>query len=637
MSRALRHRGPDDEGMLIGASGVPYRLFRGPDTRAHPELQPFPLEDGDGPLRVALGHRRLSIIDLSRGGWQPMLSADARMAIVFNGEIYNYVELREELRLLHHSFRTGSDTEVLLAAWAQWGPACLSRLNGMFSFALHDRASDILFCVRDRFGVKPFYYHSVDGLLVFASEIKAFAHHPAVPFAPDDRVLSGFLIEGFLDEGEATFFKDIVSLPAGHLLEYRMASRQLSLRRWYELPAPLEIRDRTPAEFRGLVEDAVRLRMRSDVEVGTCLSGGLDSSSIVALASRLRSGHSQFGHSSFTVTYADPGFAEATHVDAVVARTGVASHRIAPTAKDLAADFGSFLAAQDEPVPSLGMYSQYCVMKLAHRQGIKVLLDGQGADEALAGYHYQFGPFLAETLHTRGLVAMAGEIQDIHAVTGRSRAFLTSLAAYHALPVSDGVVRVARRVFRTHASLKPAAFDKAFRIASLGRGSDRHRPCPSLLAERRRDLTSTSIPALLRYEDRSSMAFGIEARLPFLDYRLVEAAMALPATTLIRGGFTKRILRDAMTDLLPETVVWRRDKLGFPTPERRLLLESTAFVRDLLDQGGDLGGRLTAGTRRTLAAASDEELAATPGLVRLLSTMVWLRRTRERVVADTAV
>lgn len=637
MTRALRHRGPDDEGMLLGASGASFRLFRGPDTKAHPELPPFAVEDDGSGVRVALGHRRLSIIDLSAAGWQPMLSSDASCAIVFNGEIYNYVELREDLRALGHAFRTDSDTEVLLAAWARWGSECLSRLNGMFAFAIHDSRRDVLFCARDRFGVKPFYYHHRDGLLAFASEIKALAHHPEVPFAPDDRVLSGFLIEGFLDEGAGTFFRDIASLSAGHFLEYRISARHLSVQRWYDLPAPAKTRDLTPPEFRGLLEDSVRLRMRSDVEVGTCLSGGLDSSAIVAIAARLRSGQAQaFGHSSFTVTYADKGFAEATHVDAVVARTGVASHRITPTARDFSDDFGAFLQAQDEPVPSLGMYSQYCVMKLARREGIKVLLDGQGADEALAGYHYQFGPFLAETARTRGLTAMNGEIRDIHAVTGRPRSFLFALAAYHALPLPGRVVRAARRMFRTHASFDPRAFDSAFRSASGGEDSERHRPCPSLQAERRRDLVRTSIPALLRYEDRSSMAFGIEARLPFLDYRLVEAAMALPAPTLIRGGFTKRILREAVSDLLPESVTWRRDKLGFPTPEKRLLAESAPFAREVLRRGGDLGGRLRSHAFKAIESKSDADLAATPGLVRLLSTVLWLQRTRERIVAETA-
>jgi asparagine synthase (glutamine-hydrolysing) len=586
---------------------------------------------------VALGHRRLSIIDLSPAGWQPMLSADHKAAIVYNGEVYNYVELREELRGLGHAFRTDSDTEVLLAGWAQWGEGCLSRLNGMFAFALHDAVRGVLFCARDRFGVKPFYYHHREGLLAFASEIKALAHHPEVPFEPDDRVLSGFLTEGFLDEGSHTFFKDIASLPAGHVLAYDLGSRRLSVRRWYDLPAPQTTRDLPAEAFKSLLEDAVRLRLRSDVEVGTCLSGGLDSSSIVALASSLGSGPAQGrGHASFTVTYADPGFTESRFVDAVVARTGVSSHRVAPSARDFSADFAPFLAAQDEPVPSLGMYSQYSVMKLARGAGIKVLLDGQGADEALAGYHYQFGPFLAETLRRRGLGALGAEIGDLHAVTGRSRAFLASLALYHSLPLSGVVVKGARRIFRTHASFDPGAFDPAFRNGARGEESERHRPCPSLQAERHRDLMRTSIPALLRYEDRSSMAFGIEARLPFLDYRLVEAAMALPATSLIRGGFTKRILRDAMSGLLPDEVCWRRDKLGFPTPERRLLAESASFVREALTQGGDLGGRLRPGALDSLVRAPDAALASTPGLVRLLSTAIWLRRNRAQVLLETS-
>jgi len=637
MTRALRHRGPDDEGMVIRESSGAHQLFRGADTRAHPELPSFaPGESSPGP-RVALGHRRLAIIDLSPAGWQPMFSADFRTVLVFNGEIYNYVELRDQLRRLGHVFNTDSDTEVLLAAWAEWGSECLSRLNGMFAFALHDRAADLLFCARDRFGVKPFFYHHADGLLAFASEIKALAHHPRVPFEADERVLSAFLIEGLLDEGAGCFFKGITSLPAGHVLEYRLASRQLTVRRWYELPAPAQTRDLAPPEFKAMLEDAVRLRLRSDVEVGTCLSGGLDSSSILALANGLGSNRAAgFGHSAFTVEYDDPGFTEASHVDAMIGRTGATSHRVTPTASDFTRDFPALIGAQDEPVPSLGMYSQYCVMRLARQAGVKVLLDGQGADEALGGYHYQLGPFLAETLRHRGAGSALAEMASLHEVTGRSRSFLAALALYHAVPLPLGVIRRARRMFRTHASFDAAAFDPAFRRALGGAESQRHLPCPSLQAERHRDLVTTSIPALLRYEDRSSMAFGIEARLPFLDYRLVEAAMALPATALVRNGFTKRILRDAMSADLPESVCWRRDKLGFPTPERRLLRESAGFVRDLLNQGGDLGGRLTPRIVKALATAPDGDLAATPGLVRLLSSAAWLRRTRERVVAETA-
>jgi len=624
MAAALRHRGPDDEGFLLAASrqGTAF-AFRGADTPAAiphpawPERQPAECD-------VGFAHRRLAIIDVGPGGHGPMASRDGTLWVTYNGEIYNYLELRDELRGLGHRFDTASDTEVLLCAYAEWGEAALQRFNGMFAFALYDARRKRVFCARDRFGVKPFHYFVDDSLFAFASEIKGLLAHPRVPRRPHEPTLVGFLVRGNLDEGEATFFDGIRSLPAAHSLTLDLETRTLAVRRWYDVP------DQTPQAgnpeaFRALLEDAVRLRLRSDVDVGTCLSGGLDSSSIVALTARLRDPASSGLRRAFSIVYDDPGMAEGEHVSAVVAATGALSERTSATSADLLRDLPALLRHQDEPIPSPGPYSHWRVMELAHRAGIKVLLDGQGADEVLAGYHYHYGPYLAEVARTSGLVRALREAEAAHAVTGRSRGFLLGLLAYHFLP-SLGALRervVAR--FATHGYVPRSLVDPSV-LRRVGQPpGGRHVKRHSLFEERSANVWSTSLPALLRYEDRNSMAFSIEARTPFLDYRLVEHALALRADALIHDGWTKAILRQAMAGLLPESVRLRRDKLGFPTPERRWLTELAPAVREWLGPGARVAGLLRPAALSGWLAGSDAELGQRTGLWRLVCAEHWLR------------
>ncbi len=624
MTLALRHRGPDDEGYLLADSSQGRaQAFSGADTIPqidHPRL-PSPLPAG---FDLAFGHRRLSIIDLSAGGHGPMASSDGRSWITYNGEIYNYLELREELRRLGHAFRTSSDTEVILAAYAQWGRECLRRFNGMWAFALYDARERLLFCARDRFGVKPFHYHWDGSLFAFASEIKSLLAHPQVPRKPYEPYVVGFLVRGALDESDQTFVDGIRALPASHALVLDLQARRVTLERYYELPAPAET-EMAPAAFGALLEDAVRLRLRSDVDVGTCLSGGLDSSSIVALTARLRDSKQGGLQRAFSVVYDDPGLAEAPFIDAMIAATGVLGARTSATSADLVRDAPALLAAQDEPIPSTGPYSHWRVMALARQAGIKVLLDGQGSDEALAGYPYQFGPYLAELASRHGLARALREARAGAKVTGRPLGFFLGLFAYHALPWPAALrERIVGR-FATHPYLPLEAIDPELprRVGRIPGG--RHVRRASLEAERRANLLETSLPALLRYEDRNSMAFGIEARTPFLDYRLVEAALALPATQLIAGGWSKAPLREATKGLLPESVRLRRDKLGFSTPETRWLREVAGQVREWLRPPSYVS---TLVRRRVLLdwlAEPDGALARRRGLWRLIALELWRR------------
>jgi asparagine synthase (glutamine-hydrolysing) len=630
MADALRHRGPDDEGYLF-ADVEQARVWRfsGASTAAgvpHPRLT----DEVPDSATLALANRRLAILDPSPAGHGPMGSSDGRLWITYNGEIFNYLELRDELATRGLHFSTGTDTEVLLAAYAEWDTDALARLNGMFAFALYDAPRRRLLCVRDRFGVKPFHYFWDGSLFAFASEIKGLLAHPSVPCRSHTGTELSFLVSGGIDEGEQTFFEGIRRLSPGHLLDIDLTRPAVEPKRWYRLPRDAP-RPPAPGEFRALLEDAVRLRLRSDVPVGTCLSGGLDSSSIVGLTAALRGGGTQ-ARKAFSIVYPIPGLDESAYVDEVVALTGVESHRATPTAQELARDLDALVRAQEEPFPSAGPYSQWRVMQLARAAGVTVLLDGQGADEVLGGYHYHYGPFLAEIARTHGLPAAFRSARQAAEVTGRPLGFFVALLGYHGLPLPMKLRSLALARGATHGRVPPGMIDPDVgRSLDMRPHSERHRARPSLCAERRANLEATSLPALLRYEDRNSMAFSVEARTPFLDYRLVERALAFPAESLIHEGWTKNVLREAARGLVPESVRLRRDKLGFATPEKEWLTTLAPRVRDWLGPEAQVRGLLRKEALAGWLAAPDGDLAARPGLWRLVSLELWRRALPSRL------
>jgi asparagine synthase (glutamine-hydrolysing) len=618
MTETIRHRGPDDEGYLLADSrSGEARLGRGRDS--HPEASGVDLKSLDAAsFDVALGHRRLSILDLSVGGHQPKSSRDGRFWITYNGEIYNYLELRTELESLGRIFATASDTEVLIAAWEAFGPEALNRLNGMWAFGLLDLRERRLILSRDRFGEKPLFYRHDQASFLFASEIAALILERSRRRV-DDRALSSFLARGVVDEGERTFFEGIHRVPPGGTLVLGLENLDITVSRWYSLPEASG-GEPTVEEFRHVLDDSIRIRRRSDVRVGTCLSGGLDSSAITALSSRQIGGGSEYH--AFSAVYEDAGFSEAAYVKDAVAATGVIDHAVTPDGAGLGRDLVDFVRAQGEPTPSLGAYTQYCVARAAAEAGVKVLLDGQGADELLAGYHYQMGPYLAQIFQERGSLAAVHEARTLAANTTRSPLFLGALGAYHYFRWPEPIRAGIRARFASHAVLPAPAFAGGF--GSLAEPGLKHQPHRRIDDERRRSLTVTSLPALLRYEDRNTMRFAVEARLPFLDFRMIDAGLRLSAASLFRGGWTKSVLREAVSDILPATLVRRRDKLGFATPEARLLREAFALVREVLADCGHLGGRVDARfVERELAAG--EALADRPYLSRWLSAALWLR------------
>lgn len=546
----------------------------------------------DGP--VGLAHRRLAIIDLSEAGLQPM-TVEGR-TVVYNGEIYNFRELREELEGLGHRFTSESDTEVLLRAYLQWGKACVTRFNGMFSFALWDPSQALLFCARDRMGIKPFFYVEDKAGFEFASEIKTLLHKPERR-KPRLRTLVRFLGEGLTDDEWETFYEGVSLLPPAHTLTVT-AGRSVLERYWRVRPelswqevmgeaalAPREFPsvsarqvedsyfpqvpglEEAAEAFRALLQDSVRLRLRSDVPVGTCLSGGLDSSSVVACASSLIDRPVE----TFSSIYPDRGYDEKRFIDDVVEAYGTVPNPVEPTGEDLPQVFDRLVWHQDEPTGGPGLYSQWRVMEKA-RTKVTVLLDGQGGDELLAGYHHYFREYLSELAKERyanGLPLdevgrMAGIISE---VTGQDHGALADRAVRRAK--RPKILKLFQRE-RPGRVKTPALLNRALASSVSSRDATRMEVdrlfSNSLSQKLYDDLTRFSIPALLRYEDRNSMAFSLEARVPFLDYRLVELCFALPTQFKIAPPLTKLVLRKAMNGRLPASVTSRMDKLGYPTP-----------------------------------------------------------------------
>ena len=527
MLDCISHRGPDGVGQVI--------------------------RDG----RVGLGHRRLAIIDLSDDALQPMRSA-AGSEIILNGEIYNYLELRAELASGGASFRTSSDTEVLLAAYDRWGVACLGRLNGMFSVAIYDPSRRTLVLARDRFGEKPLYIHrAADGTFYFASEIKALLVCPGVRARADRHSIYRFLRHKQAEFEPSTYFEGIVALPPAHYLELRIDDGHEVERRYWSLDGSVQdprSPDEQIAAYRDLLENSIDIRLRADVAVGSSLSGGIDSSAVVGFLALGR--HVERQHT-FSARFPGWRLDEGRYIADVTALSGARSHEVEPVPDP--ADLERVIWHQDQPFGSLSIYAQWSVMRLAREQGVTVLLDGQGADESLGGYHFYFAALFRYLLRTGRWLALAREMRSFAAMHGAAR--LRSLAFY-AMP--QPAARMLQGL-REGPGIS-ASFARTQAAASTARASaGRFRTdLDDALAS---TLTETMLPGLLRYADRNSMAFGREVRLPYLDHRLVELAFTLPWDMKLGGGQTKRVLREAMHDFLPDSVRRRRDKVGYAPPQ----------------------------------------------------------------------
>jgi asparagine synthase (glutamine-hydrolysing) len=574
---------------------------------------------------VALGSRRLRILDLSDAGRQPLENEDGSNWLVYNGEIYNYRELRDELLDLGHRFRSETDTEVIVHAYEEWGDSCLDRFNGMFAFALWDEARRRLFCARDRVGVKPLYYTRHGSALLLASEIKALlVALPATP-SPDESTIADYIALDHVDHSERTFFSGIRQLGAGHVLTADVDG--LSVGRWWE-PGPGEggevRRADADEQFRELFDDAVRLRLRSDVPVGSCLSGGLDSSSVVCTVNGLlgRDDARAVGatQKTFSAVFPSEPFDESRYIDAVAAVANVEQHRVAVQGDALLTQARRVLAAQDEPFGSTSIIAQWHVMALARSGDVTVLLDGQGGDELLAGYHNLIGYRIADLLRRGRVGAAARETLAYH--RSQSHSWLRT-GRLVGVPLVPGAARTRLRTLDKDAhGLLPR------RLRSLPAESRLAPAGLDLLSAERYRVYRYALPALLRYEDRNSMAFSLEARLPFLDYRLIELSFRLPAEALVAHGRTKALLRDALGPRLPDAVRERPDKIGFLTPQARWLREARTEIHALIGTAGFGGGFVqNARVRDLLDAVERGRPGADYALWRCVCLDLWLRET----------
>lgn len=647
MNQRQRHRGPDDEGYLFIHSLTGQRAIAGGQDTT-PELGlPSHTEVYTQDFDLVLGSRRLAIIDLSPAGHMPMSYGDGRLWLAYNGEIYNYRELRAELEALGHHFASHSDTEVILAAYAQWGVDCLARFNGMFAFALWDTHAKRLFCARDRFGVKPFYYYWNGSTLVFASEIKAILRHPAVPRIPNDRMIFDYLARGRADHTQETFFADIYSLSAGHFLLVDLHAQSLVQQQWWQLPinpnleGPQKLDDANVyAEFTHLLEDAIRIRLRTDVAVGSCLSGGLDSSSIVALTNRLLTQESVIPQElvgehqkTFTARNHESAIDEYQYSNMIVRQTNAEEHIVYPSGEVLWQELEPYLWHMDEPVDSTSQYLQWNVMRLARQQGVTVLLDGQGGDEILAGYYSYYPTYINQIRQQRGRLAAWQASIDLSRVGGAPVANTLFEHTRYQLPWRmQKLISLFKPRYVAPGQGGSGLTDKQLSTAFMQQFSDRlWRPdgpvdANGLAGILYRDVTSTNLPKLLRFEDRNSMAFSLETRLPFLDYRLVQMAFSLPLNFRINEGWTKWILRQSMRDVLPREITWRRSKLGFPTPESNWFRQGSATIRELLRANDNerMAAYIEPSVLKSICQLPDDELVNTPGLWRIINLMVWL-------------
>ena len=535
MVRLQKHRGPDDEGYYFSSDGF-----------------------------LGLGHCRLSIIDVSGKGRQPMSDEAGIKWVVFNGEIYNYVELRASLEELGHTFRSRTDTEVIVHALEEWGEDALGRFNGMWAFAVWDTEKRELLLSRDRLGIKPLYYAQDGRGFVFASEIKALFAGGGLEKSPNGQAIYDYLISGYgyMDISDHTFFKGVKKVRPGHYMKITRAGAAAEKPYWRLSEGAVKTGKTAAAVidgFRALFTDAVRLRLRSDVKVGVSLSGGLDSSSVACVAGEI---YGKGRLSSFSSYFTDAEANEKKYIDEVLGMTGFEPNFVSPDPKAAVKDLDDIIWHQEEPYSTLSILPQWHIMETARKKGVKVLLTGQAGDETLGGYHKYYFYLFADLIKRIKWGRASREI-----------------AAYTKTHPAGGIAGEVARI------LVSSCLPEGLRAALSGKGAGANAfvgkafsagLSRSVLTEKKfsgilnndlyNGLYISPLPSLLHIDDRASMAHSVETRSPFLDYRLIEYLFSVDSDYKIRGGMTKFILREAMKGILPEDVRTRRDKMGFPAP-----------------------------------------------------------------------
>jgi asparagine synthase (glutamine-hydrolysing) len=549
----LAHRGPDDEGYLLVDQDLVATEWAGPSTTG--SLAPSVERCRSKPTVVGLAHRRLSIVEVSALGHQPMSGRGGHHWIVFNGEIYNHRELRQRLEGRGHRFDSGSDTEVLLAAYAEWGERCVERLVGMWAFALVDLERRRVVLSRDAFGIKPLYVATSSGRLAFASEIRPLLRLPWVDRTADPERVTLFLDDARIDDGTATCVRGVRQVPAASTMCFDIDDPGgWRVDRWWSPPSSASYGasfERAAIEIRDAFLRSVELHLRADVPVGACLSGGVDSSSIVAAMREV--GGAGLDLRTFTYSAEGDRLDERNWARIAARRVAAVEQTVSPVPTDFRDDLDAFVASQFEPVASTSVYAQRRVMQSVRDNDVSVVLDGQGADELFAGYRSFRTAQLARAIARRSLP------EALVIAAGLAR---TSSGGRTDLAASIGARVPRRRTTTRFAKLPPVV---------------RMEPASSLHDDLVRALEVTSLPALLRYEDRNSMVFSIESRTPFLTVELAELALSQPETHLVdRSGRTKAVFRAAMRGIVPNEILDRRDKIGFETTQTTWLQHAVA-------------------------------------------------------------
>ena len=564
MCTALAHRGPDGDGFLLMNDGVsqPYSgTIKAKYKLALPYLPQQEISSQPS-AQLALGHRRLSIIDLSETGHQPMCDLEQRCWITYNGEIYNYKELRSELLSKGHTFQSQSDTEVILHAYLEWGTDCVQRFNGMWSFCLYDSFKNLCFLSRDRAGVKPLYYCCTNNHFAFASEQKALIASGLIAARANSTAVHNYLMTAQIDQGDVSFFEGIEELSPGHNLVFNLNQSSYDSQPYYHFSFAENKQDDYETlidKTRGAVDSAIRFRLRSDVPVGTCLSGGIDSSILLSSMSTM----AKESIHAFTASFPGKPIDETSFANIVATKTHAIHHLTIPTVEDFLQQVDAIVYAQDTPIWDTSTFAQHAVMKLAQTNGIKVVLDGQGADELFGGYHHHYLTYWRESFRENGWLSTLKQISAA-GKTIPSPFFFFIKETYkprNFLSQQKGVSLLTNDYLKID-------------VTSLNYAR-------SLNLQLVEDIRKNRLRPFLKCEDRASMHASVESRTPFSDDpELLALALSIPGKYKIKNGVSKSILRDAYKDLLPEQIYTRYDKKGFETPSSDwyALLRSTMIT-----------------------------------------------------------
>ncbi len=561
ISSIIKHRGPDDEGFMVIDECNETHLLKG--KHSIPEFDHLPSAEAlSGVVKLAFVHRRLSVNKGGAVGHQPLMQSETGLSIVYNGVIYNNAELRQELETLGYKFENGNDAEVILNSYLYWSDLCVNHIVGMWAFAIFDQNKKILFCSRDRFGIKPFYYYEKPELFVFASEIKVILSLPGINAALDEENSIEFLVNSNMNFHGKTFFRGINELQQGHNLIYDLGKQRLSVYRYYQLPisgihdfiSPHEALER----FNELIDSSLNCHLSSDFPVGTSLSGGLDSCTILT---RMLNKNLPYRVNTFTAAFPGNNADETTYIQALRKRYDFSDYYTYPDINKVLSEAELFFWHQEQPVQNTSMFAHWEVIKLANQHSVKVLVNGQGMDEILGGYSEFVGSFLFGKLTGGHIIEFINE--------------------YSKLKNNYKTSSINNELFRTLFYYLPSALRNNIysrkRIGPSIISKDYNYVLKRIRFEKRisNSMSETSVmsinnilPALLRYDDRNSMAFSIESRMPFLDHRLVEFCVNLPDNLKIYSGWTKYILRKSSEPYLPPEITWRKDKFGFVTPEK---------------------------------------------------------------------